>query len=102
MFRHETILGLLDLSQLRGVKPARSKHGSLVTEVIALPRVSASVSASCDGICGTEALFQLRIPIFLQITNWETRKRAVASHAAGYQCIDARIDAYGLQPAMRF
>src|SRR4029434_2504518 len=52
MFRHETILGLLDLSQLRGVKPARSKHGSLVTEVIALPRVSASVSASCDGICG--------------------------------------------------
>ena len=25
MLRHETILGLLDLSQMRGVKPARAK-----------------------------------------------------------------------------
>src|SRR5262245_43871098 len=101
MFRHQTILGLLDLSQLRGVKPTCSKHGPLVTEVIALPRVNASVSASGDGICETQAFFQLRIPIFLQTTNWEIKNRAVASRSTGYQCIDARIDAYDLQPATR-
>ena len=49
-----------------------------------------------------KALFHLRIPIFLQITDWETRNRAAASHLAGYQCTDARIDAYDLQPPMRF